>query len=155
MADLLHKQEASPSVIGSPGADAPRAGLRWPVLICKINFRQSFFHPQLQCPNEICELIKNPTNCRGEKTIKTQKAARLSPGQLEGSQDPALPPWALAPQETETLQTPLCPALGSLCGCGAGPAQDGCDGQAPGLRTGMRPRTRLGTPPSSGISKPW
>lgn len=80
MADLLRKQEASSSVIGSPGADAPRAGLRWPVLICKINFRQSFFHPQLRCPNEICELIKNPTNCRGEKTNKDTKSCEAEPG---------------------------------------------------------------------------
>lgn len=28
---------------------------------------ERFFHPQLWCPNEIWELIKNLTNCRGKK----------------------------------------------------------------------------------------
>lgn len=45
-----------------PDAPAPGPGWRWPELICKINFRQSFSTPSSRAPNEIWELIKNPTN---------------------------------------------------------------------------------------------
>lgn len=49
-----------------PDAAAPGPGWRWAELICKINFRQSFSTPCSRAPNEIWELIKNPTNCGGE-----------------------------------------------------------------------------------------
>lgn len=73
-----------------PDAPAPGPGLEMARTDLQNQLQAELFHPQLPCPNEIWELIKNPTNWGG-KNNKDTKRCRVEARPVWEGKGPTLP----------------------------------------------------------------